>query len=136
MTVARIALSLALGVNLSQALAAQPGGAPADEIRTPAERFAPHPYKSAMDTLANYQSCGMHARAADLAALTAELRSIESLARAKGLGPTLERLRQDYLDLLAISSRVACAGGATAALANARRAMADFRTWVADQPAR
>jgi hypothetical protein len=99
------------------------------------ERFAPHPYKSALGAVANYRSCGVRARAGPAAALDAALRAGEAAARAKGLGPMLERLRQDYHALLAVSTMMACARGPAAALAGARRAVADFQRWVAAQPA-
>jgi hypothetical protein len=129
-------ISLAIfGAGLAQPLAAQPGAAPAGGIRPPSERFASHPYKSALGALANYRSCGVRVRAARYNALATALRSTESLAEAKGLGPTLARLRQDYYDLQAVSTMAACGGGPAAALAGARRAIADFRTWVASQAA-
>jgi ketosteroid isomerase-like protein len=92
-------------------------------------------YRDALGGLWNYESCGVRARAVDYRALAAELRSIESLARSKGLGPTLERVREDYNRLLAVATMMGCAGGPVAALAGARRAMADFRTWVEQAPA-
>jgi len=58
----------------------------------------------------------------------------EADATLKGLGATLERLRQDYYALRAVSSTTACAGGPRRALAYARRAVAAFRAWVAEQP--
>lgn len=133
----RITIWLAFfGAAAAQPLAAQPGGsAPAGESRPAAERFASHPYKSALGALANYRSCGIRVRAARYNALATALRSIESLAAAKGLGATLARLRQDYYDLLAVSTMAACGGGPAAALARARRAVAEFRTWVAREPA-
>ncbi|MEA3013255.1 MAG: hypothetical protein QOD42_1800 [Sphingomonadales bacterium] len=132
----RITICLALfGAAAVQTLAAQPGGsAPAGENRPAAERFASHPYKSALGALANYRSCGVRVRAARYNALATALRSIESLAEAKGLAPTLSRLRQDYYDLLAVSTMAACGGGPAAASARARRAIADFRAWAAGQP--
>jgi hypothetical protein len=126
---ARLLLPILLvTASTGQASAMQPGGAPA-------ARFAPHPYKSALGAVANYQSCGVRARAGRVAALNAALRAAETAARAKGLAPTLERLRQDYYALLAVSTMMACARGPAAALTGARRAVAAFRQWVAAQPA-
>ena len=124
-----LALILLVSGGAGQAMAAQSG-----EAATPA-RFAPHPYKSALGAVANYLSCGVRARAGPAAALEAALRAGEAAAGAKGLGPTLERLRQDYYALLAVSTMMACARGPAAALAGARRAVADFQRWVAAQPA-
>jgi hypothetical protein len=129
----RITLWLALfGACPAQTVAAQPGGSGS---RPASERFAGHPYKSALGAVANYRSCGVHVRAGRFNALAAALRSTESLAGAKGLGAVLERLRRDYHDLLAVSTMAACGGGPAAALARARRSVAAFRTWVASQPA-
>lgn len=114
---------------------AQTGATPPGDPPPVAGRFAPHPYKSALAALANYGSCGVNANAAKLSALAAALRGLETGAEARGLGPTLERLRQEYFDLLAVSSIAACTRGAVAALADARRAIDAFRAWVADQPA-
>jgi hypothetical protein len=129
-----VTLTFAL-VGAGQLPAAQPGSAPPGEISTPAGRLASHPYKSALGALWNYRSCGSHARAAVYESLSAELRSIEASAVAKGLGPTLERLRQEYHALLSVASTMACAGGPRRALAHARGAIAAFRTWVESQPA-
>jgi hypothetical protein len=129
----RIALALVL-LPPCAGLAAQPGGAPAGP--RPAASFNEYSYSGALGGLWNYQSCGVRARAADYQALAAELRSIESLARSKGLGPTLERVRDEYNRLLAVSTMTACAGGSAAALAGARQAMAAFRTWVEGAPMR
>jgi hypothetical protein len=121
-----IALTLIAG-GMSQALAAQPRRAPA-----PPPQAAPldeSSYRSALAGFANYQSCGVNA--AEYAALTAQLHAIEAAARAKGLGPTIDRVRQDYLNLLAVSTMTACGGGRIAALAGARRGMAAFQAWVA-----
>jgi hypothetical protein len=68
--------------------------------------------------------------------INAELRSIEAAAEAKGLGPTLERLRREYQALLAVSTMMACFRGPRTALADARRALQAFRAWVAGQPDR
>jgi len=113
---------------------AQPARLPASVLAPPAQRFAAHPYKSALSAVANYQSCGVHARRGALVEITETLRSIEAAAVAKGLGPTLERLRQEYYELRAVSTMAACAWGPRRALAGARGALADFRAWVAAQP--
>ena len=126
--------ALALAAGMGAALTAQPARLPASVLAPPAERFAPHPYKSALGAVAGYRSCGVHARAAAYRQLTQALRAIEAAAEAKGLGPTLERLRRDYYEMLAVSSMAACVGGPRRALAGARRALAAFRTWVAEQP--
>ena len=91
-------------------------------------------YRGALAGVWNYRSCGAGARAADYRALEGELQSIEALARSKGLGPTLERVREEYQRMLAVSSTMACAGGPASSLADARRAMAAFRAWVAQAP--
>jgi ketosteroid isomerase-like protein len=114
---------LLLAGGAGPASAVQPGGAP-DELS----------YRSALGGLWNYRSCGAGARAADCYALEAELRSIEALARSKGLGPTLERVREEYQRLLAVSSTMACVRGPVSSLADARRAMAAFRAWVVQAP--
>jgi hypothetical protein len=111
----------------------QPTGAPA--VAPPLQPFASHPYKSALVAVGGYTACARRPQAADAHALEAELRAIEALAVARGLGPTLERLRHEYLMMLAISSRT-CVPGTPETLASARRALADFRAWVEDQPAR
>ena len=126
--------SLALIAGMGAPAAAQRARLPASVLAPPAERFAPHPYTSALGAVANYQSCGIHARAAAWRALERALRAGEADATLKGLGPTLERLRQDYYALRAVSSMTACGGGPRRALAFARRAVAAFRTWVAEQP--
>jgi hypothetical protein len=115
-------------------LPAQPVAPSAGEAATPAPRFAPHPYKSALAAVANYRGCGVRARAAPYQALTGEMRDIEAAAAAKGLGPTLERLRREHYELLSISTIMACVRGPIPALAEARRAVAAFRAWVAGQP--
>jgi ketosteroid isomerase-like protein len=127
-----IALALAL-LAAGAPLAAQPRAAPA--APRPAGLPDEYSYRGALGGLWNYRSCGVHARAADYQALAAELRSIESLARSKGLGPTLERVRDEYNRQLAISLLMPCGGGPVAALAGARRAMAVFRTWAEQAPA-
>ena len=123
---------LLLAAGAGQPLAAQPAGAPAAPRQ--AGRSDEYSYRDALGGLWNYESCGVRARAADYRELAAELRSIESLARSKGLGPTLERVREEYNRLLAVSIMMGCAGGPVAALAGARRGMAAFRTWAQEAP--
>ena len=126
-----VILALAVfGGSAGQVLAAQPGGPPAGQ----AEHWTSHPYKSAIAALANYGSCGIHRHTATYMALTADLRSLEAAAVAKGLGPTLERLRQEYEALMAVADVMACGGGPVRALAEARNAVAAFRAWVEAQP--
>ena len=130
----RLAFVLALiaaggGPGLAQPVPSPPG-APAAPVR----QTGSHPYKTALGAVANYGSCGVRARAAPYRALTAAMREIEAAAAARGLGPTLERLRQEYYQLLAISTMMACSRGPDRALADARAAVAAFRTWVAEQP--
>jgi hypothetical protein len=133
----RAAALLALaGTGAGAILPAQPARLPASTLGPPAQRFAAHPYKSALGAVANYQSCGVHVRAAAYAEISSALRSIEAEAAAKGLGAELARLRQEYYDLLAVSTMAACGGGPVRALADARRAIAAFRAWVAGQPGR
>jgi hypothetical protein len=98
-------------------------------------RFTTHPYRSAIEALDDLQMCGTNSEMAELPILTAKLRAIEALAVSRGLGPTLEQVRQQYRDLLAISSRTACVRGSRPALAPTRQAIEAFRTWVAAQPA-
>jgi hypothetical protein len=117
-------------------LPAQPARVPASVLGPPAEPLAGHPYTSALGAVWNYQSCGAHARHAAHVEIDTRLRSIETAAEAKGLGPTLERLRQEYRQVLAVSTMTACGGGPRAALAGARRALEAFGHWGADQPAR
>jgi hypothetical protein len=125
-----IALALfAAGTGFAQAQLA-----PANQAGPVHVRFASHPYTSALDALANYQSCGVHARAAVFAELDRMFRESETAARAKGLGPLLDELRRDWQALLAVSTRMACAGGPAPALAGARNAVRAFHTWVAAQP--
>ena len=126
--------ALVLAAGLDTILAAQPARLPVTVLRPSAEVFALHPYKTALGEVANYQSCGIRARAGAYRELTRALRATETEAVAKGLGPTLERLRRDYYELRAISTMAACAGGPRRALAGARRAVAAFRAWVAEQP--
>jgi hypothetical protein len=126
----------ALAASLAGALHAQPARLPASVLGPPAQRFASHPYKSALGAVANYRSCGIHVRAAAYAELSSALRSIETEAVAKGLGAELARLRQEYYELLSVSTMAACGGGPVRALADARRALAAFRAWVAGQPDR
>jgi hypothetical protein len=112
---------------MSLALAAPPGRAAS---ASQAGRSTEHSYQAALGALWNYQSCGVRARPAAYEALSARLRSLEAIARAKGLGPTLERVRREYNNILAVSTRTACSGGPVAALTRARRAMAAFQSWV------
>jgi hypothetical protein len=126
---------------MSTALPAQRARLPASVLGPPAgDRptgpMAGHPYKTALGAVWNYQSCGANARRAALSEITTALLSIEAAAEAKGLGPTLERLRQEYQQLLAVSTMMACARGPRVALASARGALRDFRAWVAAQPGR
>ena len=107
------------------------GQAPEEQAASPQLRFERHPYGSALDAFANYQSCGVRACAREVAALSTALRAGEAAATARGLGPVLERVKRDWLAYLAISSRVACARGPAAALAGARAAIRAFRSWVA-----
>ncbi len=132
----QICLAVALAVIAAgpTCLPAQPVAPSAGEAATPAQRFARHPYKSALGAVANYRGCGARAGAAPYQALTGEMRDIEAAAAAKGLGPTLERLRREYYELLSISTIMACVRGPGPALADARRAVAAFRAWVAEQP--
>jgi hypothetical protein len=93
-----------------------------------------HPYKDALGAVWNFDACGARGLRGEHFALDAELRAIEAAAEAKGLGPTLERLRGEYQRLLAVSTIMPCPRGARVALADARRALAAFRAWVAAQP--
>jgi hypothetical protein len=115
---------------------AQLARVPASRLGPPAERFVMHPYESALSAVANYQSCGALARSRAAREVTIALREIEAAALAKGLGPTLERLRRDYHATMAVATTTACAGGPVRALAEARSALRAFRAWVAAQPAR
>ncbi|MGE3150983.1 MAG: hypothetical protein AB7K04_18200 [Pseudorhodoplanes sp.] len=132
---AHIGLALILSAaGAALPLAAQPGAAPPEAPRAvPVDEQS---YLAAQGDLRNYQSCGTRARRATYQALAEELQSIESLARSKGLGPTLERVVAERNRILAISSMMVrpCVGGPVAALAGARRAMAAFRTWVDRAP--
>lgn len=126
-------------VATTQALPAQPARVPASEVGPPAgDRpagpMAGHPYKDALGAVWNYGSCGANARRAAYVEINNALRSIEAAAEAKGLDPTLERLRREYQQLLAVSTIMPCPRGPRAALADARRALAAFRAWVAAQP--
>jgi hypothetical protein len=135
MALSRIALALAV-LTTGAALPAQRTRVPASRLGDTAAHSTSHPYTSALDAVANYESCGADARAALVAAMMRELRALESRARAKGLGPELDRVRRDYEAMLAVSTRTACGWGPVRALAGARGALADFRAWVAAQPAR
>ena len=128
---ARFAIALALSAGgIGQAMAAQPGHAPAP----PAVHLDEYSYERALSGVWNFQSCGTRGRPADHAALAAELQSLESMARAKGLGPVLERVRSEYQRLLSVALIMPCAGGPAAALARAHVALSAFRAWVAAQP--
>jgi hypothetical protein len=133
---ARIAFAPAVLAAAAVPASAQPARVPASVLGPPAERFAAHPYKSALGAVANYQSCGALARAAAAREVATMLRALEAEAVAKGLGPILDRLRQEYQELLAVSTMTACGGGPRRALAGARAALADFRAWVEAQPGR
>ena len=128
----RSCLSIALAILAAGPALAQP--APAEPPAPGRVRFAHHPYTSALGALANYQSCGFRARAAELARLNASFQASEAAARAKGLGPLLDELRRDWQALLAVSSRMACARGPAAALADARASVRAFQAWVEAQP--
>jgi hypothetical protein len=133
----RVAPLLALAaLGAGAALPARPPRPPARVLGPPAQRYAAHPYKSALGAVTNYQSCGSRAQAAAFVEISTALRAIEAAAQAKGLGAELARLRQEYHALLAVSTMTACAGGPVRALADARRALAAFRTWLAGQPER
>jgi len=131
----RLALALVLAVaGSAPSLAAQlASGQPDVRPTVPPTEYS---YIAAQEAVWNYQTCAGRDRLATYQALVAELGSIESLARSKGLGPTLQRVREEHNRLLAISSRMLrrCAGGPSAALARARQAIAAFRTWVQDAP--
>jgi hypothetical protein len=111
---------------------AQPAYLPAGVLRQPAAPASGHPYRSALGAVANYQSCGASGRRAS--SLDADLRANEAAARAKGLGPELDRIRREYQAMLAVSDMMACVHGPRGALADARRALAAFRAWVNAQP--
>lgn len=125
----RIGAALAiLAAVTGQAIGGQAGGAGAAPMR-----YTNHVYTSALAAFANYQSCGSRARAREVERLGTALRSAEAAARTKALGPELDRVRQDYLALLAVSTMTACARGPIAALNGARGAIRAFQTWVAEQ---
>ena len=126
----RSRLSIALALFAAGIAPAQAQPAAANEA-SPAQA---HPYISALGSLANYQSCGVHARASVLAGLRRMFRASEAAARAKGLGPTLDRLRRGYEAMMAVTDVMACGGGPAAALAGARNAVRGFQAWVAAQP--
>jgi hypothetical protein len=130
----RSCLSIALALSAVSTGAAQAQPAPASPARPANQRFAPHPYKTALGALANYQSCGVHVRAAAFAALNGAFREAETAARAKGLGPHLDELYHDWQALLAVSTMMACARGPAGALAGARTAVRAFQAWAAAQP--
>jgi hypothetical protein len=95
--------------------------------------YTNHAYTSALAAFANYQSCGTRARAREVDRLGTALRAAEGAARAKGLGPELDRVKRDYLALLAVSTMTACARGPVTALNGARGAIRAFGTWVAER---
>jgi hypothetical protein len=123
----RIAILLAFAAGgVSRAQAAQPGVPPAAQARA----LDQHTYQAALAGLGYYQGCGRDA--GELAALTAQFHSIEAAARAKGLGPTLDIVRQQYQNMLAVEIRMArCGRDRVSPLVEARRTMADFQAWVA-----
>lgn len=131
MTVSRFAMRFAilplLAVAVTPAVAAQPAPAP------PAQ-FAGHPYTNALGAVWSYRSCGVRANAARYRALEATVQAGEVAARAKGLGPELDRVRAQYNAILAVSTMMACPRGPVMALREARRAVAAFRAWVAAHP--
>jgi hypothetical protein len=128
---ARVGIALALFASgIGHALAAQPGHAPAP----PARHLDEYTYQRALSAVWNFQSCGTRGRPAAHAALDAELQSLEAMARAKGLGPLLERVRSEYQRMLSVALIMPCAGGPAAALARAHQALAAFRAWVAAKP--
>ena len=131
MILSRLAIFLILFAAVTGPLQAQT--APANPSRPPIGYSLSHPYISALDALANYQSCGIRARAAEVVRLDALLRASEADARAKGLGPLLDELRRDWQAILAVSSRMACARGPAVALTSARGAVRAFQAWVAAQ---
>jgi len=128
----RLSIALALFAVGTGVVQAQP--APANQAGPTRVRFAPHPYTSALDALTNYQSCGVDGRTLALTQLDRLFRASETAARAKGLGSLLDELRRDYLALLAVSTRVACARGPISALAGARASVRAFQAWVDAQP--
>jgi hypothetical protein len=108
---------------------------------TPAAPPAPaaaqiHPYESALGAVDNYGSCRGAGASAVLGALRARMATLEAEAARKGLRPTLDRVRQRWLNRLAVSTMTACAGGLARARSDARAAVAAFADWVAAQPAR
>jgi hypothetical protein len=121
------ALLALLAAGAGQAMAAPPVRAP---LQPPMPRDELS-YEGALDGLMNVQTCRVHADGGAIAALDAQLHAIEAAARAKGLGPTLDRVRERWQAMLAIESRMACGGGPAAALAGARRGVAAFQAWVA-----
>ena len=124
----RLSIALVLfAAGLAPAQAQQAAGNEAVRART-------HPYPAAIGALANYQSCGVHARADTLHALQRRFQAAEAAARAKGLGPALDDLRRGYEAMMAVADVMACGGGPAAALAGARNAIQAFEAWVAGQP--
>jgi ketosteroid isomerase-like protein len=131
----RLALAIALP---ACAGAAATAAAPVPPRPAPAMPADAHAYIAATEAVANYRTCNLRrGGAGTLQALEAELAAIESLARAKGLGPVLERVREEHVRMLAVSSRmfVQCAGGPEGALMGARQALAAFRSWAERMPA-
>lgn len=123
------AVGLALmAAGSGQAAATRPRPAP-PVVEMPAH-MDEYSYRDALGAVWGYQSCGARASAATYRALGARLHEIEEMARAKGLGPTLDRVREEYNRLLAVSTMMPCARGPIAGLAGARRALAAFDWWV------
>lgn len=121
----RFAIIAALfGAGVEPAAAGQPAA-------NPPVRAARHPFPWALGAVANYQSCGVHARADQVRALNARLRAAEARARTNGMGAQLDRLRADYEAMLAVADMAACAWGPAEALRRARSAVRDFEYWAA-----
>ena len=130
MTLSRTWLCIGAALAIFAAGTGQATGGQARGAGTAPARFTNHVYTSALAAFANYQSCGFRARARELNRLGTALRAAEEAARAKGLGPELDRVKRDYLALLAVSTMTACARGPVAARNGAREAIRAFRTWV------
>lgn len=131
MTLSRLWLCIAAAsaicaAGTGPAVAGQGGGAGGAPLR-----FTNHVYTSALAAFANYQSCGFRARAREVNRLGTALRAAEAAARAKGFGPELDRVKSEYLALLAVSTMTACAHGPVAALTGARGAIRALQSWVA-----
>ena len=129
MRVHRQALPLAFALVLAAPAAATPSAPPA---------AAPdiHPYESALGAVDNYGSCRGAGASSVLGTLRARMATLESEAARKGLRATLDRVRQRWLNRLAVSTMTACAGGLSRARSDARAAVAAFADWVEAQPAR